>query len=43
MGEADLPRLVSRLDPGDEATLEIIRDGEREEIAVTLGTREDAG
>jgi S1-C subfamily serine protease len=42
VGESDLPRLVSRLDPGDEATLEIIRDGEREEITVTLGTREDA-
>ena len=43
VGEADLPRLVSRLDPGEEATLEVIRDGEREEISVTLGTREDAG
>jgi S1-C subfamily serine protease len=42
VGESDLPRLVSRLDPGDEATLEIIRDGERQEITVTLGTREDA-
>jgi S1-C subfamily serine protease len=43
VGEADLPRLVSRLDPGEEATLEVIREGEREEISVTLGTREDAG
>ncbi len=43
VGEADLPRLVSRLDPGEEATLEVIRNGEREEISVTLGTREDAG
>ena len=42
VGESDLPRLVSRLDPGDEAELEVIRDGEREEITVTLGTREDA-
>ena len=42
VGEADLPRLISRLDPGDEATLEVLRDGEREEITITLGTREDA-
>jgi len=42
VGESDLPRIISRLDPGDEVTLEIIRDGEREEIEVTLGTREDA-
>jgi S1-C subfamily serine protease len=42
VGESDLPRLISRLDPGDEVTLEIIRDGEHEEVEVTLGTREDA-
>jgi len=42
VGESDLPRIVSRLDPGDEATLEVIRDGEHEELTVTLGTREDA-
>jgi S1-C subfamily serine protease len=37
--EADLPRIVSRLEPGDTATLEIIRDGERMEVEVELGTR----
>jgi S1-C subfamily serine protease len=42
VGESDLPRLIARLDPGDEAELEVIRDGERETISVTLGTREDA-
>jgi S1-C subfamily serine protease len=42
VGESDLPRLISRLDSGDETTLEIIRDGERSEIEVTLGEREDA-
>jgi S1-C subfamily serine protease len=42
VSESDLPRLISRLNPGDEATLEIIRDGEHEEIEVTLGQREDA-
>ncbi|MEO8092792.1 MAG: trypsin-like peptidase domain-containing protein [bacterium] len=40
--ESDLPRLISRLDPGTEVTLEIIRDGERDEIDVTLGARADA-
>jgi S1-C subfamily serine protease len=42
VSESDLPRLISRLNPGDEATLEIIRDGEHEDIEVTLGQREDA-
>jgi S1-C subfamily serine protease len=42
VGESDLPRLISRLDPGDEVTLEIIRDGEHEDVDVTLGTRDDA-
>jgi S1-C subfamily serine protease len=42
VGESDLPRLISRLDPGDEVTLEIIRDGEHQDVEVTLGTREDA-
>ena len=37
--EADLPRIVARLDPGQEVTLGIIRDGEEEELDVTLGTR----
>src|SRR5690606_11931217 len=37
--ESALPRLVSRLDPGDEITLEVIRDGRRREITVELGER----
>jgi S1-C subfamily serine protease len=37
--EADLPRIVSRLDPGEEVTLGIIRDGEKMDLDVTLGTR----
>ena len=41
VGESDLPRLISRLDPGTEITLEILRDGEREELDVTLGARDD--
>jgi S1-C subfamily serine protease len=42
VGESDLPRLISRLDPGDEVTLEVIRDGEHQDVDVTLGTRDDA-
>jgi S1-C subfamily serine protease len=36
---SDLPRMISRLDPGDEVTLEIIRDGERQELELTLSER----
>ena len=39
VAEADLPRIVARLEPGDEITLEIIRDGKRMEVDVKLGTR----
>ncbi len=37
--EADLPRIVSRLEPGQEVTLGVIRDGEETELDITLGTR----
>ena len=37
--EADLPRIVSRLEPGREVKLGIIRDGEEMELDITLGTR----
>ena len=36
---ADLPRIVSRLNPGDEVTLDVIRDGDEEQVEVTLGER----
>jgi S1-C subfamily serine protease len=36
---ADLPRIVSRLDPGDEVTLDVIRDGDSEQLEITLGER----
>jgi 2-alkenal reductase len=39
VGESDLPRLISLLDPGDEVTLEIIRDDEHQELEVTLEER----
>ena len=38
---ADLPRLISLLDPGDEISLDIIRDGDRQQVEVTLGDRPD--
>ena len=37
--EADLPRIVSRLEPGQEVKLGIIRDGEEMELDITLDTR----
>jgi len=36
---ADLPRIISLLDPGDEVTLDVIRDGEEEQVEITLGER----
>jgi S1-C subfamily serine protease len=36
---SDLPRIVSRLNPGDEVTLDVIRDGEEQQIQITLGDR----
>ncbi|MCD6016397.1 MAG: hypothetical protein K0R88_2481 [Solirubrobacterales bacterium] len=36
---SDLPRMISRLEPGDEVELEIIRDGEQQELGLTLGER----
>ena len=38
-GQLDLPRMISLAEPGDEVTLEIIRDGEEQQIEVTLGER----
>ena len=39
---SDLPRTISLLDPGTEVTLDILRDGEPEELDVTLGERPDS-
>ena len=38
---ADLPRIVSLLEPGDEVTFDIIRDGDEDQIEITLGERPD--
>ena len=39
---SDLPRIISLLDPGEEITLDLIRDGEEMQVDVTLGERPDA-
>jgi S1-C subfamily serine protease len=39
VGESDLPRLISLLDPGDVVELEMIREGESETVEATLGVR----
>lgn len=36
---ADLPRIVSRLNSGDVVTLDVIRDGDTQQIEITLGER----
>ncbi|MQA75654.1 MAG: PDZ domain-containing protein [Solirubrobacterales bacterium] len=38
---SDLPRMISLLDPGDVVTLDVVRDGERQQIELTLGERPD--
>ncbi len=42
VGPADLARLVSTYQPGDEVTLTVLRDGDREDVEVTLGRRPDS-
>jgi S1-C subfamily serine protease len=41
-GSQDLPRVISLLDPGQKVTLDIIRDGESQQVDVTLGERPGA-
>jgi S1-C subfamily serine protease len=36
---SDLPRIVSRLNPGDNVTLDIVRDGDQQQLDLTLGER----
>jgi S1-C subfamily serine protease len=39
VGETDLPKLIAQHQPGDEVTLEILRDGETRTVNVKLGER----
>ena len=38
----DLARIISAFAPGDRVALEVLHDGDREEVAVTLGKRPDS-
>jgi S1-C subfamily serine protease len=38
----DLPRIISLLDPGEKVTVDVIRDGESQQVDVTLGERPGA-
>lgn len=38
----DLPEIVSHYEPGETVTLEVIRDGQSEELEITFGTRPDS-
>ena len=37
----DLARSIATFQPGDRVTLEVLHDGDREEVEVTLGKRPD--
>jgi S1-C subfamily serine protease len=39
VGESDLPKLIAQHAPGDRVTLEIIRDGQTQDVDVELGER----
>jgi 2-alkenal reductase len=41
VANSDLPRLIGEFDPGDEIALDIIRDGEEQQVEITLGERPD--
>jgi S1-C subfamily serine protease len=41
VGESDLPKLIAQHDPGDRVTLELIRDGQTQNVDVELGERPD--
>ena len=42
VGPEDLSRLISAHRPGEEVTLTVLRNGERDEVEVTLGRRPDS-
>ena len=41
VSNSDLPRIISLLDPGDVVTLDIVRDGDEQQIDIELGERPD--
>jgi S1-C subfamily serine protease len=42
IGPSDLAKFISQHNPGEEISLEVLRDGEREEVEVTLEIRPDS-
>ncbi|MBK5219547.1 MAG: trypsin-like peptidase domain-containing protein [Thermoleophilia bacterium] len=42
VGPADLARLIATYQPGDKVTVTVLRDGDRDEVEVTLGRRPDS-
>jgi S1-C subfamily serine protease len=42
VGPADLARLISTFQPGDKVTLTVLRDGDEDDVEVTLGKRPDS-
>jgi S1-C subfamily serine protease len=42
VGPADLARLISTYQPGDKVTLTVLRDGDEDDVEVTLGKRPDS-
>jgi len=42
VGPEDLSRLISTFQPGDKVKLTVLRDGDKDEVEVTLGRRPDA-
>jgi len=42
VGPADLARLISTYQPGDKVKLTVLRDGDHDEVEVTLGRRPDS-
>jgi S1-C subfamily serine protease len=42
VGETDLPKLIAQHEPGDAVTLEILRDGESQNVDVKLGERPES-
>jgi S1-C subfamily serine protease len=39
IGPSDLSNFIAQYKPGDKVTLQILRDGQRQDVSVTLGTR----
>jgi S1-C subfamily serine protease len=43
VGPSDLSNFILQYKPGDKVTLQVLRDGQKEDVDVTLGTRPSSG